>query len=88
MPARALLLATGNLAPSEIDKPFIGLVSSFTDLIPGHSHMRRLERAIEHGVFAGGGIAWLFSVPGICDGVAMGHEGMHYSLPSRELIAD
>jgi len=60
MPARALLLATGNLTPSEIDKPFIGLVSSFTDLIPGHSHMRRLERAIEHGVFAGGGIAWLF----------------------------
>jgi dihydroxy-acid dehydratase len=88
MPARALLLATGNVTSNEIDKPFIGLVSSFTDLIPGHSHMRRLERAIEHGIFAGGGIAWLFSVPGICDGIAMGHEGMHYSLPSRELIAD
>jgi len=88
MAGRALLLATGNLAPDEIDKPFIGLVSSFTDLIPGHTHMRRLERSIEHGIFAGGGIAWLFSVPGICDGIAMGHEGMHYSLPSRELIAD
>jgi len=88
MAARALLMATGNLTRDELDKPFIGLVSSFTDLIPGHSHMRRLERSIEHGVFAGGGIAWLFSVPGICDGVAMGHEGMHYSLPSRELIAD
>jgi len=88
MPARALLLATGNVTAEEMEKPFIGLVSSFTDLIPGHAHMRRLERAIEHGIFAGGGVAWLFSVPGICDGVAMGHEGMHYSLPSRELIAD
>ena len=88
MPARSLLLATGNVTREEMDKPFIGLVSSFTDLIPGHSHMRRLERAIEHGVFAGGGISWLFSVPGICDGIAMGHTGMFYSLPSRELIAD
>jgi dihydroxy-acid dehydratase len=88
MPARALLLATGNVTPDDMDKPFVGLVSSFTDLIPGHAHMRRLERAIEHGIFAGGGVSWLFSVPGICDGIAMGHEGMHYSLPSRELIAD
>ena len=88
MPARALLLATGNVTSDDMDKPFVGLVSSFTDLIPGHAHMRRLERAIEHGIFAGGGVAWLFSVPGICDGIAMGHEGMHYSLPSRELIAD
>ncbi|HUU10548.1 MAG TPA: dihydroxy-acid dehydratase [Phycisphaerae bacterium] len=88
MPARALMYATGTVGPEEIGKPFIGLVSSFTDLIPGHAHMRRLERKIEHGIFAGGGVAWLFSVPGICDGIAMGHAGMHYSLPSRELIAD
>ena len=88
MPARALMYATGALAPEDKGKPFIGLASSFTDLIPGHAHMRRLERRIEHGIFAGGGVAWLFSVPGICDGVAMGHSGMHYSLPSRELIAD
>jgi dihydroxy-acid dehydratase len=88
MPARALLMATGTVTPEDMGKPYIGLVSSFTDLIPGHAHMRRLERSIEHGVFAGGGIAWLFSVPGICDGIAMGHEGMHYSLPTRELIAD
>jgi len=88
MPARALMYATGALTPEDRGKPFIGLVSSFTDLIPGHAHMRRLERRIEHGIFAGGGVAWLFSVPGICDGIAMGHEGMHYSLPSRELIAD
>ena len=88
MPARALMYATGTVTPEDMAKPFIGLVSSFTDLIPGHAHMRRLERKIEHGIFAGGGVAWLFSVPGICDGIAMGHEGMHYSLPSRELIAD
>jgi dihydroxy-acid dehydratase len=88
MPARALMYATGTVTPEEMEKPFIGLVSSFTDLIPGHAHMRRLERKIEHGIFAGGGVAWLFSVPGICDGIAMGHQGMHYSLPSRELICD
>jgi len=88
MAARALMLATGAVSPDDMEKPYIGLVSSFTDLIPGHAHMRRLERSIEHGIFAGGGVAWLFSVPGICDGIAMGHEGMHYSLPSRELIAD
>ena len=68
--------------------PFIGVVSSFTDLIPGHVGMRDLERWIEKGVHTGGGYAFFFSVPGICDGVAMGHKGMKYSLPSRELIAD
>lgn len=86
-PHRALLYATG-LSPGELDKPFIGVVSSFTDLIPGHVHMRRLERAIEKGVHAGGGVSFTFSVPGVCDGIAMGHVGMHYSLPTRELICD
>jgi dihydroxy-acid dehydratase len=71
-----------------LSKPFIGVCSSFTDLIPGHIGMRALERKIEWGVCAGGGVPFLFSVPGICDGIAMGHAGMHYSLPSRELIAD
>jgi len=86
-PNRALLFATG-LPREELHKPFIGVVSSFSDLIPGHIHMRRLERAIEHGVHAGGGYSFTFGVPGICDGIAMGHSGMRYSLPSRELIAD
>ena len=86
-PNRALLYATG-LPQQEMGKPFIAVVSSFTDLIPGHIHMRRLERAIEHGVAAGGGYSFTFGVPGICDGIAMGHAGMRYSLPSRELIAD
>jgi dihydroxy-acid dehydratase len=87
MPNRALLYAAG-VTPEQMEKPFIGVCSSFTDLIPGHVGMRALERKIEWGVAAGGGVPFLFSVPGICDGVAMGHAGMHYSLPSRELIAD
>jgi len=86
-PNRALLYATG-LPKEEMHKPFIGVVTSFSDLIPGHIHMRSLERAIEHGVHAGGGYSFTFGVPGICDGIAMGHAGMRYSLPSRELIAD
>ncbi len=66
----------------------IGIATSFTDLIPGHIGMRDLERFIEKGVHAGGGWPLFFGLPGICDGIAMGHTGMHYSLPSRELIAD
>ena len=87
MPNRALLHATG-VTREQLAKPFLGVCSSFTDLIPGHIGMRSLERKIEWGVCAGGGVPFLFSVPGICDGIAMGHAGMHWSLPSRELIAD
>jgi len=86
-PHRALLYATG-LTTSDMSKPFIGVASSFTDLIPGHIGMRRLERFIERGVSAGGGVPFIFGIPGICDGIAMGHSGMRYSLASRELIAD
>jgi dihydroxy-acid dehydratase len=86
-PHRALLYATG-LSKTAWKRPFIGMVSSFTDLVPGHVNMRVLERAIEQGVFSAGGVGFYFSVPGICDGIAMGHSGMKYSLPSRELIAD
>jgi dihydroxy-acid dehydratase len=86
-PHRALLYATG-LPKSEMKKPFIGVATSFTDIIPGHIGMRDLERFIEKGVHAGGGYPFFFGIPGICDGIAMGHTGMHYSLPSRELIAD
>jgi len=86
-PHRSLLFATG-ITRKELDKPMIGIATSFTDLIPGHIGMRDLERFIEKGVHAGGGWPLFFGVPGICDGIAMGHVGMHYSLPSRELIAD
>lgn len=87
VPHRALLYATG-LPKGEMKKPFIGVATSFSDLIPGHIGMRDLERFIEKGVHTGGGYPMLFGLPGICDGIAMGHKGMHYSLPSRELIAD
>lgn len=87
MPNRALLYGTG-LSPSHMKRPFIGIASSFTDLIPGHTNMRELERYIERGIENGGGTPFIFGVPGICDGIAMGHFGMKYSLPSRELIAD
>src|SRR5512136_2228020 len=87
VPHRALLKGAG-VPQSEMGKPFIGVATSFTDLIPGHVGMRDLERFIEKGVHSGGGYAFFFGIPGICDGIAMGHKGMHYSLPSRELIAD
>ncbi len=87
VPHRALLYATG-IPRSEMNKPFIGVATSFTDIIPGHIGMRDLERFIEKGIHTGGGYPFFFGIPGICDGIAMGHRGMHYSLPSRELIAD
>ncbi|HCC68726.1 MAG TPA: dihydroxy-acid dehydratase [Nitrospiraceae bacterium] len=87
LPHRALLYATG-IPRTEINKPFIGVATSFTDIIPGHIGMRDLERFIEKGIHTGGGYPFFFGIPGICDGIAMGHIGMHYSLPSRELIAD
>jgi len=84
---RALLMATG-VTRQNLNKPFIGIASSFTDLVPGHMNMREFERAVENGISSGGGVPFIFGLPAICDGIAMGHSGMHYSLPSRELIAD
>jgi dihydroxy-acid dehydratase len=83
----ALLHATG-LTRQSFDKPFIGIASSFSDLVPGHVDMRQLERFIEKGIHSGGGYAFVFGIPALCDGITMGHIGMHYSLPSREIIAD
>ncbi|OGX16272.1 MAG: dihydroxy-acid dehydratase [Omnitrophica WOR_2 bacterium RBG_13_41_10] len=87
VPHRALLHATG-LSKKDLGRPFIGIASSFTDLIPGHIGMRDLERYIERGVCYGGGVPFLFGVPGICDGIAMGHLGMCYPLALREIVAD
>lgn len=84
---RALLYATG-VSQDQLKSPFIGIASSFTDLVPGHVNMRDIERSIEKGIHTGGGQSFVFGVPAICDGIAMGHSGMSYSLPSRELIAD
>jgi dihydroxy-acid dehydratase len=87
VPHRALLHATG-LSRKDLGRPFIGVATSFTDLIPGHIGMRDLERFIERGVCYGGGVPFLFGVPGICDGIAMGHLGMCYPLALREIVAD
>ncbi|MDH5509794.1 MAG: dihydroxy-acid dehydratase [Nitrospinota bacterium] len=86
-PSRSLLYATG-VTEQSMNSPFVAIISSFTDIIPGHIGFRDLERAIEKGIHTGGGQAFLSSVPGVCDGIAMGHKGMHYSLPTRDLIAD
>ena len=86
-PHRSLLMATG-VSKKNMNSPFIGIASSFSDLIPGHIGMRDLERQIEKGIHTGGGQAFIFGVPAVCDGIAMGHSGMRYSLPSRDLIAD
>lgn len=86
-PHRSLLYA-GGISESSMKRPFIGIASSFSDLVPGHVNMRDLERQIERGIHSGGGQSFIFGVPAICDGIAMGHSGMHYSLPSRDLIAD
>lgn len=86
-PHRGLLMATG-VSRNNMRAPFIGIASSFSDLVPGHIGMRDLERQIEKGIHSAGGQAFIFGVPAICDGIAMGHSGMRYSLPSRDLIAD
>ncbi|MGE5197438.1 MAG: dihydroxy-acid dehydratase [Deltaproteobacteria bacterium] len=87
VPHRALLHATG-ISRKDLNRPFIGVATSFTDLIPGHIGMRDLERYIERGICYGGGVPFFFGVPGICDGIAMGHLGMCYPLALRELVAD
>lgn len=86
-PHRSLLMATG-VSKENMNAPFIGISSSFSDLVPGHIGMRDLERQIEKGIHSAGGQAFIFGVPAVCDGIAMGHSGMRYSLPSRDLIAD
>jgi len=87
VPHRALLHATG-VSRRDMSKPFIAVATSFNDIIPGHIGMRDLERFIERGIAAGGGVPFFFGIPGICDGIAMGHPGMRYPLALRELIAD
>ncbi len=87
VPHRALLHGTG-ISRRDLGRPFIGVATSFTDLIPGHVGMRDLERFIERGVCYGGGVPFFFGVPGICDGIAMGHLGMCYPMALREIVAD
>lgn len=86
-PHRSLLKAMG-YTEGQLRKPLIGIVNSFNEVIPGHIHLNQIARAVKDGVLAAGGTPMEFNVIGVCDGIAMGHEGMKYSLASRELIAD
>jgi len=86
-PHRALLKALG-LTDKDIAKPFIGVANSYTNIVPGHIHLNQIADAVKAGVTAAGGTPFEFNTIAVCDGIAMGHEGMRYSLPSRELIAD
>lgn len=86
-PHRSLLRADG-FTDWELERPIIGIANSFNEIIPGHMHLDKLVDAVKAGIYAGGGTPLVFNTIGICDGIAMNHEGMKYSLPSRELIAD
>ncbi|HHX74359.1 MAG TPA: dihydroxy-acid dehydratase [Firmicutes bacterium] len=86
-PHRSLLYAMG-LVREELDRPLIGIVNAASDFVPGHKHLHQLAAAVKDGVRLAGGTPLEFFTIGVCDGLAMNHEGMHYSLASRELIAD
>lgn len=86
-PHRSLLKALG-ITDEEMNKPFIGVAQAANEIIPGHLHLKHIAQAAKDGIRMAGGIPFEFSTIGVCDGLAMNHEGMKYSLPSRELIAD
>jgi len=86
-PHRSLLKALG-LTDEEIHRPIIGIASSANEIIPGHMHLKQITDAVKAGVWMAGGTPMEFSTIGICDGIAMDHKGMNFSLPSREIIAD
>lgn len=86
-PQRSLLRATG-MTDKDMEKPLIGIANSWNDVIPGHIHLNELAEEVRKGVIEAGGVPLMFGVPGVCDGVAMGHAGMRYSLASRDVISD
>ena len=86
-PARGLLRALG-MNDGDLEKPMIAIANSFNTIVPGHMHLNRLVQEVKRGIEEAGGISYEFGVPGICDGIAMGLDGMRYSLPSREIVAD
>lgn len=87
-PHRSLLYATGKVKAKDLGKPFIGVCNSYIDIIPGHVHLRGFADVVKEAIIEAGGIPFEFNTIGVDDGIAMGHIGMRYSLPSRELIAD
>src|SRR5512144_2620743 len=88
-PHRSLLRATGSIeSEADFNKPFIAICNSYTDCIPGHAHLNEVGLLVKRLVREAGGVPFIFNTIGVDDGIAMGHGGMKYSLPSRELIAD
>ncbi|MEJ7542519.1 dihydroxy-acid dehydratase [Staphylococcus intermedius] len=88
-PARSLLHATGQIkSPTDMNKPFIAICNSYIDIVPGHVHLRELGDIAKEAIREAGGVPFEFNTIGVDDGIAMGHIGMRYSLPSREIIAD
>ncbi|GAP07744.1 MAG TPA: dihydroxy-acid dehydratase [Anaerolinea thermolimosa] len=87
-PHRALLKATGVVSDADLDKPFIAVVNSYVDIVPGHVHLQEFGRLVKQAVREAGGVPFEFNTIAVDDGIAMGHAGMKYSLPSRELICD
>ena len=86
-PQRALLKALG-VGDEDLERPFVGIANAWNEIVPGHLHLRDLAEFVKKGIHLAGGIAFEFGTIGICDGIAMGHSGMRYALPSRENIAD
>jgi len=86
-PHRSLLRAVG-CSSDDWDKPFIGVINSFNEIVPGHIHLQSIARAVKEGIRSRGGVPFEFNTIAVCDGIAMNHAGMKYSLPSREVIAD
>ncbi len=87
-PHRSLLRATGQVKDGEWDRPFVAVCNSYVDIVPGHVHLQAFGKIVKEAIRAAGGIPFEFNTIGVDDGIVMGHEGMHYSLPSREIIAD
>ncbi|KZX14462.1 dihydroxy-acid dehydratase [Methanobrevibacter filiformis] len=86
-PHRSLLRACG-VGDNDFDKPFVAIANSFTDIVPGHIHLRKIAESVKEGIREAGGIPFEFNTMAICDGLSMNHDGMRYSLPSREIIAN
>ena len=86
-PHRALLRACG-VQEEDMNKPFIGIANSFTEVVPGHAHLDKVAKVVKKAIRAAGGVPFEFNTIAVCDGIAMGHTGMKYSLASREIVAD
>src|SRR5260221_5285394 len=87
-PHRSLLRATGQVKDGEWDRPFVAVCKSYVDIVPGHVHLQAFGKVVKEAIREAGGIPFEFNTIGVDDGIVMGHEGMPYSLPSREIIAD